>query len=158
MSKVKSHLKKIFFGIRLPKEYISTFSGGISGGLNCYTGINGIQINLSENLLFLGYKPLLMGISGNREFLNLFENKQTLQIDFRRNENSEIIAQLILKKENVFSFEENGIIILSGITGFQKFESPFHQFMFRFYDRSRSKQTGNINLDPNLYNQVKIAY
>jgi hypothetical protein len=58
---VKSILKKILLGIHHPKEYIAAGAGEIQGGLNCFILTNGQKVPAENNLLFLGYSPLVMG-------------------------------------------------------------------------------------------------
>ncbi|MEO5641801.1 MAG: hypothetical protein ABIQ40_18875 [Bacteroidia bacterium] len=149
---MKSILKKILLGITHPQEYICAAAGTISGGLDCYALVKNERINVTDTLLFLGYRPLVMGwITKN------FEGKE-LELQFVRKDNQALVATLKLKTEKKIPLEEKTIYLFKGIASLQKFESRFHQFMFRLYERLRPKQNGNIDLDPELYNQVKIAY
>ena len=149
---MKSILKKALFGIDHPKEYICASAGEISGGLNCYALVNGEKILVTENLLFLGYRPLIMGWITEK-----FDGKE-LTISFERKDNAKIVAGLTLRLEKEIPLAEKTLFLFKGISSKQQFESAFHQFMFKWYDRFRPKQAGNIDLDPALYNEVKIAY
>jgi hypothetical protein len=149
---VKSSLKKLLFGIHHPKEYICAPAGEISGGLNCFAIVNGEKAAVTENFLFLGYRPLIMGWLAEK-----FDGNQ-LTVLFERKDNSETVAKLNLKLVKEFQSGENKLFFFTGISSTQEFESGFHQFMFKWHDRFRSKGPGNIDLDPELYNQVKIAY
>jgi hypothetical protein len=65
---------------------------------------------------------------------------------------------LVLQIVNENRLAEKKLFLFKGISSNQQFESGFHQFMFRLSERLRKKHAGNIDLDPELYNQVKIAY
>jgi hypothetical protein len=149
---VKSILKKLLLGIHHPKEYICASAGEISGGLDCFVFVNGEKIPANDDLLFLGYRPLVMCWITEK-----FKGEK-LTVLFQRKDNSEKIATLELKLEKEFLLGEKRILFFHGISSAQKFESGFHQFMFKGYDRFRSKGPANIDLNPQLYNQVKIAY
>ncbi|CAN5909392.1 hypothetical protein BH11BAC7_BH11BAC7_05680 [soil metagenome] len=149
---MKSILKKLLLGITHPQEYICAAAGTISAGLDCYALVNDKRINVTDSLLFLGYRPLVMAWVTTE-----FEGRE-LVLQFVRKDNKALVATLKLKPAEKFPLEEKTIFLFKGIGSSQKLESRFHQFMFRWYERFRPKQNGNIDLDPELYNQVKIAY
>jgi hypothetical protein len=149
---VKSILKKVLFGIHHPREYISASAGAVSGGLDCFLRANGKEIPVSKEMLFLGYRPLLMGWIAEK-----CEDEKTV-LEFRRKSDGAKMATLHLRLEKQFSLSEKTLFIFKGISSEQSFDSSFHRFMFRWYERFRSKPAGNIDLDQRLYNMVKIAY
>lgn len=149
---MKSILKKLLLGVVHQQEYICAQAGGVHGELNCFALVNGNKIPVTDELLFLGYRPLIMGWITEK-----FENKELVLL-FERKDNGKLIASLRLHIEQKFPLEEKTLFLFKGISSMQKFESGFHRFMFSWYERFRTKKPGNIDLDPELYNQVKIAY
>jgi hypothetical protein len=148
---VKSLLKKLLLGIEHPQEYICAGADDVENVLNSYVLAGDKKIAAGKDLLFLGYSPLIMSLEtseeiSNREIIFCLENKDR------------ILAKIVLEIQEKFLLEGKFLFLLKGKSSEQKFETGFHQFMLRLYDRFRPKHNFNIDLDPQLYNQVKIAY
>lgn len=144
-------LKKLFFGINHPQEYTCAKAGDIENVPDCFVISGDKKIKVKDDLLFLGYAPLIFAWTTE-------EKIQSAGIHVVLQKDGKKLAELILETQQEILSEGKTIVILKGISSKQYFESAFHQKMFRWYDRFRPKHTGNINLDPEGYNQLKIAY
>ena len=143
-------LKKFLFGINHPLEYICAKAGDVEHPLDCFIITPDKKSKTGNDLLFLGYSPLVFGwhtdeLPGKR-------------IEIRLEQRSQLVAKLELEYQDEILLEGKKLFLFKGIASEQHFDSAFHQMMFRWYDRFRPKHNGNINLDPELYNQLKIAY
>lgn len=148
--KVTLSLKKLLFGIERPQEYTCAKAGDVENVLDCFVVAGNKKIKTGNDLLFLGYSPLVFG------WVTDDAPGKNIEIHFQNN--AQTIAKIGLELLNEFPAGEKKLFIFRGISSSQHFETAFHQLMFRWYDRFRKKHASNINLDPGLYNQLKIAY
>jgi len=110
-----------------------------------------------KNIL-LGYKPLLLGIiaSKDSELCRHLESTSNHALHFRSKEKS--IAILELEKIKTVDASEDKLFILRGIKGQHHFLNSFHRMMNSLRGQLKKKPAGNIGLEGNLYEQVRIAY
>jgi hypothetical protein len=148
---MKTLIKKLLFGIDHSQEYICAGAGGVENVLNSYVLAGDKKISVGKNLLFLGYSPLIMSLETDEEISNR-------DITFFLENKGRILAKIVLEIQGKIPLEGKLLFLLKGKSAEQKFESSFHQFMFRWYERFRPKHSFNVDLDSRLYTQVKIAY
>lgn len=157
LSLVKKLLRKFFLGIDLPKEYICTSPAGIPGQLHCYASIGGKEEDLTEQVLFLGYQPLVMAVRAKTEQLNSIAQQETFTLSFRLPDTLHPVAKLVMRPQG-FPLKETGILLFSGISGKHQFASAFHRFFRRIHTNLKKEKKGNVHLNHDLYKEVKIAY
>src|SRR6185436_6402278 len=112
--------------------------------------------------LFLGYKPLVLGIPAvdiSEICLSFHEG------DFESNmvwegfpSSKDSVARLILRKEDQLLCGHDNLFLYQGVWGEHSFISAFHQFINRQKEKYRSDRKVNINLSDNLADQVQVAY
>ena len=115
--------------------------------------------DLTANHLFVGYYPLIMAISceKNSSLNNLLQNKNNIKTLFGESKDK-IYAQLILKKINTLEFDEVTLFLFEGVKGSHRFLSKFHILTNSLKYKLTAEKKINIYLKGNLYEQVKIAY
>jgi len=110
--------------------------------------------------LFLGYKPLIIGIvvkTGDATF-NLLKSEVVIGLNFKSGSDESDVAQLSLKKINQIKLGEHSVFFYEGVNGIHTFLSPIHQWINQRIEKKIKAETGNADLDGNVYDQVRIAY
>ena len=171
---LKKRIKKWLLGTDLIQEYICV-------GMETFTEIfkivlsfptNSTSIDVSKTHVFLGYKPLIVGISFNKceqgygalassGEVCLSFNSSPFKEEIQKNKfklDKKNIAQLFLKKIIEKDFDDTSFFIYQGVKGKHQFLSPFHQFTNQLLNSLKRKGSNNIGLPGNLYEQVRIAY
>ena len=115
--------------------------------------------DLTGNHLFIGYYPLLMAITceKNSSLYKLIQNKNPVKIVLGESKDK-IIAQLILRKIKTMEFNEVEFFLFEGVKGSHRFLSKFHILTNSLKYKLTADKKINIYLKGNLYEQVKIAY
>ncbi len=171
---LKKAIKKLLFGINHPQEYLCLGLENFSNKFNVYVSFREKSsiINVTENHIFLGYKPLVIGISVKKAEayykvfctsievclsfnIGLFHNNKNY-VGFPVDKNS--TARLQLRVVTVKDLGDTSLFILEGLKGEHKFLSSFHQFTNRLLQCFKNKGANNVGLPGNLYEQVRIAY
>jgi flavin reductase (DIM6/NTAB) family NADH-FMN oxidoreductase RutF len=157
---IKKAIKKILTGLTLPQEYVCIDKALFQSPLSVLLHINNHVFDVTESHLFLGYKPLIIGIvtkKATKEF-DLLSGSSLCLLDFMSNENGARVATVSLKKIKKLPTDDNGIFLFEGVEGHHSFLNGFHQWMHRQRRRISQDQPGNVGLPGNLYDQVRIAY
>ncbi len=154
--KFKSFLKKYLLNRTISKEYLCVSKEKYSGSLRVFLQSGENISEVTENHLMLGYKPLIIAIN-SIPFNN--ENKLPGQVFLSLKTKKEYeIARLNLKKIEDCRFNCYSYSLYFCENGFHKFSSAMiKSFQFLHYNIS-SKRKGNVFLNGNLYDQVRIAY
>ncbi len=121
--------------------------------------IGGNDVDITHSHLFLGYRPLILGIvvvesdaqSGALHFLS------ELALDFR-SESGEWVAGLQIRKVNHVELDHHVVYFYEGIHGDHRFLNPLHQWVNRQREKLRKRNLSDADLSGNNYDQVRIAY
>lgn len=165
-------VNSILFGITIPQEYVCLSPEGFSHPLSAYiTGTDSnTGIPVSQDL-FLGYKPMVIGLSFGRfsDEARWLQLQERICISVVAGEFQgdvmwkgfmscrESIARLILRKVDNREFGESVIFIFQGEWGQHRFLSGMHQATNRMRELVRLRKPDNY-LPGNLYDQVRIGY
>ena len=80
----------------------------------------------------------------------------SLPVDFPTD--SSAVATLTLKKINEINVNGGPVCLYEGCIGVHSFLSPLHQAANNALEKFRNRPVGNISLNGNLYDQIRIAY
>jgi len=163
MIALKSHLKKLILGFDLPQEYLCVGKEELLHPLKVFLGdeTSSQPKDVSDQHLFLGYKPLVIGIPAlnNSNFYKTLEARSIISLQFlAENEKTKMIAELKLKFIQRKVVRDYTVFLYEGVNGNHQLLSPFYQMTNGILNKSKEQKVGNINLDGNLYEQVRIAY
>lgn len=161
---LKELIKKKVLGYSLPQEYACLALEAIPDTLRVTLTSKGSDFfsDVSASHLFLGYKPLVLGIPSidlPEICLSFHEGNFELNMvwkGFPSSKNS--VARLILRKEHRLLCGHDNLFLYEGVWGEHSFINDFHQFINRQKEKYRSDRKVNINLLHNLADQVQVAY
>lgn len=108
--------------------------------------------DITSHHILLGYKPLLIGIPGNDQ------RKEKITLDFKSKAEEMSVALLKLQLTDEVTFENSVLYLYKGVAGTHQFLNPIHKAANDMRMWLRSLRKGNIRLEGNLYDQVRIAY
>jgi hypothetical protein len=146
-------IKKTVLGIHFPQEYLCTGNESFEQPFEvilCDESGASIE-DVSSTHLLLGYKPVLIGIKLSAKS---YPEKSILKFTFHKNE----IASIRLDKISSRIHDNDTFILYKGIYGKHTLIPGWQQFLNTVRERMRDKTSGNVALDGNLYEQVRIAY
>ncbi|MFI5134515.1 MAG: hypothetical protein ACHQD9_01560 [Chitinophagales bacterium] len=160
---LKSFIRKSFFGIDLPQEYLCVGKEDVQHPLSVLAADfpQSSSFDISEQHLFLGYKPLIIGIPAqkNSSLHSMLSSSKSIRLLFCKQESAtDLVAFLKLQFSQQKDFDEQVLFIFIAEKGKHFFLSPLQQFMNRVKDIATRKSENNISLNGNLYDQVRIAY
>lgn len=156
---MKRFLKKILLGITLPQEYICVTFEQMNNRMKFFLESAGHSlVDVTENHILLGYKPLLIGLTINEIAQNFFTNSPDVRVLHIGLSETEIIANLKMKCIVKKQLGADTFLILEGIKGQQYFTNFFRQWVQNLYYSFTAGKKKNIFLKGNLFTQVKIAY
>jgi len=150
-----SQLKRWFLGTDLPNEYLCIRANSLPDALRAMLVLGDVRIDVTEHHFLLGYKPLLIGVSAfqGREVPEVKE--ATLSLLTRSGHE---VASLDLLQVKRTRFGDDALSVFEGTHGRHEFLSRLHRTLNRMYESRKAKPAANIELDPNLYEQVRIGY
>ncbi len=153
---MKALLKKWITGSSIPQEYLCLGARDCHRPLSVFIRSSPFtsRIEVTHKHYFLGYKPLIIGISV-RTGDSLLNDE--IQMDFCF-ENEEVVATLQLKRFQSKFLGDTNILFYQGIDGRHHFISPIYQKVNTFFESLKRKSPDNVDLPGNLYDQVRIAY
>jgi flavin reductase (DIM6/NTAB) family NADH-FMN oxidoreductase RutF len=164
---LKNKIKNLLTGLTIPQEYICVELRDFQYPPSVFLELE--DKNFSQDVtashLFLGYKPLILGLSFNVDDNNYSVVKNQNQIFLRFNNdilvsdvNQSSLAKLVLKKIGEQRVSSEVIIFYEGERGNHSFLRPIHQWVGRQKEKRRKHSPDNISLPGNLVEQVRIAY
>ncbi len=170
----KDKLRRLIKGLTLPQEYCCLEMEKLQHPLSTILTLKNksFQLDVTRLHLFLGYKPLIIGLSVSLEseehkilayhsqvLLSLVQDRfigdsrwREFQTDLKS------VARLILRKQEERRLKDHALFIYKGEYGHHSFLSHGHQFINRQLQQLHRRQVSNVNLNENLYDQVRIAY
>ncbi len=171
---IKASIKKILLGQTIPQEYICFPYEDFTDPFRIFLTLRSSNTvyDVTRQHLFLGYRPLIIGISTavDHELFQILSSGQEICLfldwqDRIANQNwrgftipNSAPAKVILEFNHLQKSDHEVTFIYTGKLGYHNFRSAFHKYTNGLYYRFRRKKPGNIDLPGNLYDQVRIAY
>ncbi len=166
---LKNKLKRLLTGLSIDQEYICLDLAAYDTPLSIYLTVRGQseESDVTNTQLFLGYKPLILGLSFHSESreVNLLNNQNVIELKFKLNKSSrdnknyeKCIATLSLRMICQKKFGDDVTFFFEGIHGRHSFLSRLHLFLNEQKIKRNKTVPSNIDLKGNLYDQVRIAY
>jgi hypothetical protein len=167
-----SRIKQLLTGLVVPQEYCCLELEALDAPLKVILTTNqkAIVRDVTVSHLFLGYKPLIIGLpetSADDTFL-ADHNKICLnfvQGDFKPDEkwenfptDREAVAMVILKKIHKNDVDGQKIYLFEGHQAKHRLLGTLHQFANNLREKYRTRPKDNVGLPGNLLEQVRIAY
>lgn len=157
---IKTSIKRILTGLTVPQEYVCIDKTDFQSSLSVLLRVKDHVFDVTETQLFLGYKPLIIGIvakKGTTEF-DLLSDSAMSVFDLTRDESKAPLASVSLKKIKKLPTDDYGIFLFEGVKGHHSFLNDFHQWINKQRRQISLRKKGNVDLPGNLYDQVRIAY
>lgn len=169
---IRDFVKRILLGSAIPQEYVCLAREDIQDPLRVTLSTNKGFFDVSASHLFLGYKPLVIGITVPQNSIDsdvLYDAAEVclsfhtadFTIDKRWRDfptTNDSVARLILKKKDVRVFNDTIFFLYEGVYGKHQLINEVYQFVAREKEKRRKDKATNINLLNNLGDQVQIAY
>ncbi|MEQ8362507.1 MAG: hypothetical protein RH948_06520 [Cyclobacteriaceae bacterium] len=164
---MKSALKRLITGQSFNQEYLC-LAKELRYPLEAFLIVGGSDpLNVTAIHRFVGYKPLVIAIGFElSRYINhtkvclCFTNK-----DFEANDewmgfqvDSKSVAKLLLIKKETKRIGDTEIVFYQGCYGHHHFLPWYNQVLNSILLKFKKKVIGNISLNGNLYDQVRIAY
>jgi flavin reductase (DIM6/NTAB) family NADH-FMN oxidoreductase RutF len=160
--KAPNFLKRLFFGLTLPQQYVCISADNFSHTL--HTTFSGRSTNhlVDCKHVLLGYKPVIIcmsehDIQHSDEELCLSLTDRAFDFDGRWKgypADLQAIARLELKRMKRLE----GLAFYEATFGKHVLVSSFHQRANELKLKLKKTKVGNIDLDGNLHDRVRIAY
>lgn len=169
---LKRQIRKLLTGLAVPQEYCCLRLEQMTEPLKVILSIKGnmFTTDVTDSHLFLGYKPLIIGFyKSEHDGMHLFDDGEVCLSFVRQNfssnsiwkgfpTDSAAVARLILKNKIEVDVNGRHVCLYEGCNGVHTFISPIHQAANIALEKFRNRQAGNISLNGNLFDQVRIAY
>jgi flavin reductase (DIM6/NTAB) family NADH-FMN oxidoreductase RutF len=171
---LKNHLRKLIKGLTIPQEYCCLAMEGLQYPLRTFLTLENktFQREVTHSHLFLGYKPLIIGVPilveskdyqilRKKEEVCLYFIHNKSGTDLGANEfptNQTSVAKLILMKREERQLHEYSLFVYEGVSGSHTFLNKGHQLVNSLLQKFQRRQVTNLNLQGNLWDQVRIAY
>lgn len=112
-----------------------------------------------EEQIFLGYKPLVFGLtalhkSARNDYLSI---NSTINLEFA-DDNENTVAKLILNRFEKYESGSSTLFLYEGVHGTQNLITAFHKLTNNLKYKLTAGRTENVYLEGNLYQQGIIAY
>ncbi len=171
---IRQFIRKQILGYSLPQEYACLALEDLIDPLGVALTVKGscTSLDVSTTHLFLGYKPLIIGIPVDTlsEFYSHLNSDDEICLSFHEkgSESStnwrgfptfkESIARIILRKTHSLKCGDNTLFVFEGKYAKHEFIGNINQFINRQREKRRIDRKVNINLSDNLGDQVQAAY
>lgn len=155
---MKRVLRKLFPSLFPISEYVTGSAEGLPCMLKCVAVVNGKRVDLERQPLFLGYKPLVMGICDAPELIQFIPESKQVTFEFLNIVSGEKVASLELRVDKIVPIENQLLVLLVGISGSHTFETRLERLAFRINQRLTKKSPANIDLTRVEYEMLKVAY
>jgi flavin reductase (DIM6/NTAB) family NADH-FMN oxidoreductase RutF len=150
---IRNQIKKLITGLTIPQEYICV--DGLHSPLTVFLLSQNKKINVTDSHLFLGYKPLIIGLPSLADSTEIINQRQiVLHFEY----NGIVLAKLVLEKVGEKILGNRILLLFRGNHGEQHFLSNTHQWINRQRANWRVNAPNNVSLPGNLIDQVRIAY
>ena len=171
---IKAKLRKLIKGLTVPQEYCCLEMESLQHPFSTILTLKDklFKLDITHTHLFLGYKPLIIGVyveleseehknlaDHNQVLLSLVQNHFLGDFHWRHFQaDRKSVARLILRKQEERRLKGYALFVYEGEYGDHSFLSQKHQFINSQLQRLHRRQSTNVSLNDNLYDQVRIAY
>jgi hypothetical protein len=169
---LKRSISNMLFGLSVPQEYVCLANEQLTDPFSFH--LTGKDLGFCQDItnihLFLGYKPVIIGIpviNTNEKYLQQ-HHELCLSVSHKafgfNNEwrgfltARDSIARLALQKKDVVNIGSATIALFQADQGMHAFISAFHQATNNVRRKTRRATKDAIQLEGNLADQVRIAY
>lgn len=150
---IRNQIKKLITGLTIPQEYICV--DGLHSPLTVFLLSQNKKINVTDSHLFLGYKPLIIGLPSVADSTEI-KNQRQIVLHFEYN--GIVLAKLVLEKVGEKILGNRILLLFRGNHGEHHFLSNTHQWINRQRANWLVNAPNNVSLPGNLADQVRIAY
>jgi hypothetical protein len=153
---IRNQIKKRITGLTIPQEYVCV--DNLQSPLAVFLVIEDRRIEVTESHLFLGYKPLIIGLpvrSGD-ESIEMIRGQHQVTLHFEYS--GIVLAKLVLEKIGKKIVGDVNLFLYKGNHGTHHFLKNTHQWINRQREKWTVKPPNNVSLPGNLADQVRIAY
>ncbi len=161
---LKSQIKKIITGLTIPQEYVCLERADLQSPISVFLQLENkkIKLDVTTSHLFLGYKPLIIGLSFNTKDHNYEtvrdQDKIFLGFECYLQMKPISLARLTLKKIGEKKLADEVVFFYEGVHGVHSFLSKPNQWINRLREKFRKQSPNNVSLPGNLVDQVRITY
>ena len=147
-------------GLTIPQEYICVGLNTFQSPMSVFVEVEDLKflLDVTASHLFLGYRPLIIGLPFNMDDKNfeIVKGQNHVALKFQNGKYS--VAKLSLVKIGEKILGKEVVLFFQGRYGTHSFLNPIHQGVNRQRERWKKRTPNNINLPGNLFEQVRIAY
>jgi hypothetical protein len=163
-------LRQWLTGIGTGQEYLCLALEDVTDTFSVHltTRLDGRSLDVTATHLFLGYSPLIMAVPftgadgpARADEICLSFDATAFGIDTRWRSfpaSAVSIARLHLRRIGERRMGESQVVFYAGVFGWHRMLGAFHRVMNDWLQRLKKKPPGNVALQGNLYEQVRIAY
>ncbi len=166
---VKGFLKRHLLGHLISQEYVCLPFEKLTRPFRSFIVLaDGSTFDVSDSNLLLGYRPLILGFSSHQDGPYKSESKIQfgISLDYPRMDStwqgvpssSQFVGRIILAACDEHQFGDQILYLYRGEHGEHSLLPRYQQWLNALWDGYRHKPDQNIDLDPNNYEQVRIAY
>lgn len=148
---LKEKIKKFFTGVSLQKEYPCVDYHAFGDEVRVILNNRGNKTDITDDHLFLGYKPLIAGIVFDSDIAG------DVTISFVHR-NSSKLAALRLKKFTTIPLGDRFLILFTGEHADVWFLPLQKRFVNNVIRKLRKPVPGNVEMEGNEYQQVQAMY
>ena len=167
-----TQIKKRLTGLSFSQEYLCISLEDLASPLGVFLTFPGGNHDVTQTHLFLGYKPLIIGLiyPDQKNVTASLEMPEEISLHFT-NGNFEgnckwqgfeadktSIARLRLRRKETRRLGSKIIYFYEGIDGVHFFIRWQQQWINNLREKVRFRKAGNVTLPGNLYQQIRIAY
>jgi len=169
---ITAQIKRIITGIVIPQEYCCLELERLYRPLKVIltTRDGAISTDVTSTHLFLGYKPLIFGLSTAGVDENVLSSNDEVCLCFVQEEfkadakwrdfptDSAAVAMMILRKIHKRNFDGQWIYLFEGSHAKHRLIGRLHQLVNNLREKFTRRPADNVALPGNLFDQVRIAY
>jgi hypothetical protein len=165
------HLRKWLTGIGIRQEYLCLALEDLADTFTVHltTREGERSFDVTNTHLFLGYSPLIMavpfadadGAAARAGEVCLSFDTASFGIDSRWRgfpASRASMARLQLRRIGERRMDRSLVVFYAGVFGWHRLLNPVHRALNDWLQRLKKKPAGNVALQGNLYEQVRIAY
>ncbi len=113
------------------QEYLCVDRIDFNSPLSVLLRIESGNVDVTKSHLFLGYKPLVIGLvvkNGDRTS-GILKSKKIIELNFRSGLDDRDVAVLSLENMNQVELGDHSVLFYKGIKGIHTFLGSFHQWI-----------------------------
>lgn len=154
-------LNRIIEGNSFPREYLGVDYALLKNSISIYAGTERNQqlIDITDQHLFLGYSPVIVGIYFRQDDGNDLTKRNSIFLQFISNElNGLCIAELEVERISEKRFGGYTLVLFKGKHVTHKLLPTINQQLIRLKSTIEKKPKGNVTVPGNQYDQVRVMY